>query len=123
MPTPFGKGAAAFRNGRDWAKERRDQFISAANERAGYEEPPTLHSASYSGPSQTAENYPAEESQTSADGPKELSPSEDELAASSYPAASPYPAATSSSYHVEESDYDDLSDITEELALRLMSLH
>ena len=27
----FRKGAAAFRNGRDWAKEQRDRFIADAN--------------------------------------------------------------------------------------------
>jgi hypothetical protein len=30
----FREGAAAFRNGRDWAKEQRDRFIAEANETA-----------------------------------------------------------------------------------------
>ena len=30
----FREGARAYRNGRDWAKEQRDQFIAAANEMA-----------------------------------------------------------------------------------------
>ena len=33
-PETFRQGATAFRNARDWAKEQRDRFISAANERA-----------------------------------------------------------------------------------------
>jgi len=34
----FRRGAAAFRNARDWAKEQRDEFIARANERADEEE-------------------------------------------------------------------------------------
>src|SRR5271154_1625127 len=30
----FREGAVAYRNGRDWAKEERDQFIAVANETA-----------------------------------------------------------------------------------------
>ncbi|OJD13356.1 hypothetical protein ACJ73_09211 [Blastomyces percursus] len=29
----FRSGACAYRNARDWAKERRDEFIKSANER------------------------------------------------------------------------------------------
>lgn len=32
-PDTFRKGVAAYRNARDWAKEKRDDFISTANER------------------------------------------------------------------------------------------
>ena len=32
-PESFRQGAAAYRNARDWAKERRDEFIRLANER------------------------------------------------------------------------------------------
>ncbi|KAF3480819.1 uncharacterized protein GIQ15_06166 [Arthroderma uncinatum] len=32
-PETFRKGASAYRNARDWAKEQRDNFIKAANER------------------------------------------------------------------------------------------
>ena len=35
----FRRGAAAYRNGRDWAKEQRDQAIKDANERAAHEPP------------------------------------------------------------------------------------
>jgi len=37
-PDAFRQGAAAFRNARDWAKEKRDEFIALANERADEEE-------------------------------------------------------------------------------------
>jgi hypothetical protein len=33
----FQQGVAAYRNGRDWAKQQRDQAIAQANERAGLE--------------------------------------------------------------------------------------
>jgi hypothetical protein len=32
-PETFRQGASAYRNGRDWAKEMRDKFITAANDR------------------------------------------------------------------------------------------
>jgi hypothetical protein len=79
----FRQGATAFRNGRDLAKEWRDGFISAANERVGSLKT-TLESSNYSRPSDTIETHLARESETSAD----------ELALTS----------TSFSYHVEEPD-------------------
>jgi hypothetical protein len=33
-PETFRQGATWYRNARDWAKEKRDEFIEAANERA-----------------------------------------------------------------------------------------
>jgi hypothetical protein len=87
------QGATALRNGRDVTMEWRNQFISAANERATHinAETSTLESPSYNGVSDNTDAYPVEESQTSVD----------ELAATSF-------------YPVEESDYNDLSNITEE---------
>ncbi|KAH7268751.1 hypothetical protein B0J15DRAFT_533957 [Fusarium solani] len=38
-PDTFRQGAAAYRNGRDWAKQQRDQVIAQANERTGLESP------------------------------------------------------------------------------------
>jgi hypothetical protein len=65
----FLQGATAFRNGRDLAKEWRDGFISAANERVGplNAEPPTLESSNYSRPSDNTDTCVPEESDTSAD--------------------------------------------------------
>lgn len=45
----FQHGAAAFRNGRDWAKERRDEFISIATTKKGSS---SLESTRYSRPSE-----------------------------------------------------------------------
>jgi hypothetical protein len=92
-PNTYRQGAAALRNGRDVTMEWRVQFISAANERATHlnAETSTLESPSYNGVSDRTDADPIEESQTSAD----------ELAANSF-------------YPVEDSDYNDLSNITEE---------
>lgn len=38
-PDTFRRGVTAFRNARDWAKEKRDDFISTANERRGNDNP------------------------------------------------------------------------------------
>jgi hypothetical protein len=97
------EGATYLRNARELAKEWRDQFILAANERARSmnADESTLSSSNYSRPSRTT--YLAEESETSPDEfaatsfpnrAEEPVPSEDELAAS-------YPIATSFSYYRE----------------------
>jgi hypothetical protein len=97
----FRQGATAFRNGRDLAKEWRDGFISAANERVNSlsAEPPTLGLPIYT--SNATDTYPAsaEESESSAD----------ELALTSYPVEEPKISAndialTSFSYNVEKSE-------------------
>lgn len=59
----FKQGAAAFRNGRDWAKERRDGFISIANKKNG---PSSLESARYRFPIET-EKTCLKDSEISAD--------------------------------------------------------
>jgi hypothetical protein len=98
-PNTYRQGAAALRHARELAKEWRDQFISAANERARSVN--AEQSSNYSRASRTT--YLAEESETSPDGfaatsflnrAEEPEPSEDELAAS-------YPVATSVSYYRE----------------------
>ena len=120
-PDTCRQAFTAFRNGRDWAKEKRDQFISAANEwaRSMNAEQSTLESSNYNGVSDTTDAYPVEESQTSADEfaatsfsnrVEEPEPSEDELAATLFS----YSAATSFSYTTKKSDYNDLADVTEE---------
>jgi hypothetical protein len=51
-PDTFRQGATAYRNARDWAKEKRDEFIEGANERAA--NPPqdmSFESSGYSEPS------------------------------------------------------------------------
>lgn len=65
----FRQGATAFRNGRDLAKEWRDGFTSAANERVGSQNaaPSTGESSNYSRPSDNTYTYVPEESDTSAD--------------------------------------------------------
>jgi hypothetical protein len=64
----FRQDAPVFRNGRDLAKEWRDGFISAANERVDSlnAEPPALESSNYSRLSDTTEMHSAEESEASA---------------------------------------------------------
>lgn len=59
----FQQGAAAFRNGRDWAKERRDGFISIANKKNG---PSSLESARYSCPLETPKTCLVKDSEISA---------------------------------------------------------
>lgn len=51
----YQQGAAAFRNGRDWAEERRDGFSSIANTKKGSS---SLESTRYSRPSETEKNMP-----------------------------------------------------------------
>ncbi|KAL2376296.1 hypothetical protein RJZ90_007611 [Blastomyces dermatitidis] len=45
-PGTFRHGASAYRNARDWAKERRDEFIMAANETHAKAQSQLLHSTS-----------------------------------------------------------------------------
>ncbi len=110
------EGATHLRNGRHVTTEYRNQFISAANDRARYAEPST---SNYNGVSDTTDAYPVEESQTSAgeiaatlfsNRIEEPEPSEDELTATSFS----YPTATSFSYPDKQSDYNNLADITED---------
>lgn len=64
----FRQGATAYRNGRDWAKEKRDGFIEAANTRIL--RPPqdiSLESSDYSQPSTCTSKATAPESETSTD--------------------------------------------------------
>jgi hypothetical protein len=77
----FRQGATAFQNGRDLAKDWRDKFISAANERVGSlnAEPSTIESSDYNRLSNTAETYHTKDSKTSAN----------ELALTSYPVEEP----------------------------------
>ncbi|EQL28001.1 hypothetical protein, variant 2 [Blastomyces dermatitidis ATCC 26199] len=44
----FRQGACAYRNGRDWAKEKRDEFIRTANETNSKAQSLLLHSTSHS---------------------------------------------------------------------------
>jgi hypothetical protein len=97
----FRQGATAFRNGRDLAKEWRDEVIIAANERVGAQnvEPSTVESSNYSRPSDNTDTYVLEESDTSAD---ELA-----LTSFSYPAEEPETSAdglvfTSFSHPIED---------------------
>jgi hypothetical protein len=67
-PETFRQGATAYRNGRDWAKEKRDEFIEAANGRVT--SPPqdmSFESSGYSEPSTSTNRATALESDTSAD--------------------------------------------------------
>ena len=43
-PETFRQGASAYRNARDWAKEKRDEFIRLANERHSNAQSQTQHS-------------------------------------------------------------------------------
>ena len=64
-PEQFRQGTAAFRNGRDLAKVWRDEFISAANERADFlnAEPPILESTDFRRLSDTTDTRLTEESE------------------------------------------------------------
>ena len=64
----FRQGATAYRNARDWAKERRDEFIEAANERvATLPQETSFESSGYSEPSTSTRMATVLESDTSAD--------------------------------------------------------
>lgn len=60
----FQQGSAAFRNGRDWAKERRDGFISIANKKMG---PSSLESTRYSCDIKVEKTCLVKDSEVSAD--------------------------------------------------------
>lgn len=68
-PDVFREGASAFRNGRDWAEERRNELIAAANGRVTgiAREISTLESSDHSMLSQSTFAPVALESETSAD--------------------------------------------------------
>lgn len=67
-PDVFRQGATAYRNARDWTKERRDEFINTANERARASRQETsVDSSGYSDPSTPTHMAAAPESETSAD--------------------------------------------------------
>lgn len=95
----FRQGATAFRNGRDLAKEWREGFVSAANERVDSlnTEPLVLESSNLSRPSDTTDTHLAEESEASAD--------ESASSASSHPVKEAETVYTSFSHP----DRDDIS--------------
>jgi len=68
-PETFRQGAAAYRNARDWAKEKRDRFIEAANGRMPdiYTESQSLESSGYGDASTLTAGPVLVESDTSAD--------------------------------------------------------
>ena len=68
-PETFRQGATAYRNARDWAKERRDEFIEAANGRLldKYIESQSLESSGYGEASNSTAGPIFEESDTSPD--------------------------------------------------------
>ena len=69
----FQQGTTAFRNGRDLAKEWRDQFITAANERVDSlnAKPSTIESSNYNSLLDAVETYHTKDSETLVD---ELAP-------------------------------------------------
>ena len=89
----FRQGATAYRNSRDWTREKRDEFIRAANgrvtsqpqnmpvESSGYSEPSTSSISATALESATSVDEPALESATSVDEPAlDSDTSEDALA-------------------------------------------
>lgn len=63
----FRQGATAYRNGRDWAKKKRDEFIEAANGRVtSLPQNMSFESSDYSEPSTSTNRAAALESDTSA---------------------------------------------------------
>lgn len=84
-PDIFRQGAAAFRNGRDWTMEKRNDFIRAANERVKSQaQNISIESSGYSQPSPSTISATALETDTSVDGPAlESDTSVDELAMNS----------------------------------------
>ncbi|KAL9117935.1 MAG: hypothetical protein Q9187_005522 [Circinaria calcarea] len=68
-PETFRQGATAYRNARDWAKERRDEFIEAANTRMPVisTESPSLESSGYGEASISPAGPILAETDTSAD--------------------------------------------------------
>ena len=66
-PDSFRQGAAALRNARDWAKEKRGELIAAANGEALNQEPPGFDSYTNSFVSLSSNGPAPVESETSAD--------------------------------------------------------
>ena len=66
-PDSFRQGAAALRNARDWAKEKRGELIAAANGEALNQEPPGFDSSTNSFVSLSSNGPAPVESETSAD--------------------------------------------------------
>lgn len=67
-PESFRQGATAYRNMRGWAKEKRDEFIEAANERTRtLPQDMSFESSNYSDPSTSTLRAVTPESETSAD--------------------------------------------------------
>lgn len=67
-PETFRQGATAYRNGRDWTREKRDEFIEAANRKATNQpQDMSFKSSSYGEPSTSTNRTTALESNTSAD--------------------------------------------------------
>ena len=64
----FRQGATAYRNGRDWTKKKRDEFIEVANKRAANTpQDMSFESSGYSEPSTSTNMVTVLESDTSAD--------------------------------------------------------
>ena len=80
-PDTFREGAGAFRNTRDWAKEKRDEFIAAANGKMLDTEYSDLVSSTQSFVSLSSNDHIYLESETSAD---ELALDMDTFASSSH---------------------------------------
>lgn len=67
-PETFRQGATWYRNARNWTKEKRDEFIEAANGRAIIvPQDMSFDSSGYSNPSTSTHRAVAPESETSAD--------------------------------------------------------
>lgn len=66
-PDTFRQGAAALRNARDWAKEKREELTAAANRNASNTEYPGLESSTQSFLSMSSNEPARPESETSAD--------------------------------------------------------
>jgi hypothetical protein len=67
-PETFRQGTTAYRNARDWAKEKRDEFIETANKRAANPfQNMSFESSGYSEPSISTNMTTVLESDTSAD--------------------------------------------------------
>ena len=94
----FRQGATTFRNGRDLAKEWREGFILAANERG----PPTLELSNSNRPSDKVETHLARESETSVD--------DSAFPASSHPVKEPVTVYTSFSHSGRDNILSDEQD-------------
>ena len=67
IPETFRQGASALRNARDWAKEKREELIAAANGKVSDAEHSDLISSTQSVVSLLSNDFPHPESETSAD--------------------------------------------------------